>query len=146
MRALVQRVRRARVSVAGECVGEIGPGMLVFIAVTHSDGAKEAEYLAKKCVELRIFSDEQGKMNRSLAETGGEMLAVSQFTLYGDATQGRRPFFGAAAAPEPAKKWYEHFIAEVRAAGTHTECGIFGADMLVALENDGPVTILLESK
>ena len=145
MRALVQRVTRARVDVDGATAGQIGAGLVVLLAVAKADTEAQAAFLARKVVELRIFSDEQGKMNRSLLETGGAMLAVSQFTLYGDCRKGRRPSFDAAAPAEQARALYEHFVAEARGAGVHVETGVFQAHMTVALDNDGPVTLLVES-
>ena len=144
MRALIQRVRRAAVVIDGATAGEIGPGLLVFLGVAPGDDAEVAAYLADRCAGLRIFEDEAGRMNRSLADVGGGMLVVSQFTLFADATQGRRPYFGNAAPPELAEKLYEVFKAEV-AKLVPMQCGRFGADMQVTLCNDGPVTILLEA-
>ena len=147
MRALVQRVKSASVSVGGEVVGKIGAGVLIFLGVTHSDTAKDVQYVADKCVNLRIFDDEQGLMNRSLMDIQGEALIISQFTLYGDTSHGRRPSYSEAARPEPAKKLYEEFVAAVRAAGVaKVDTGIFAAEMLVDLCNDGPVTLMVESK
>jgi D-aminoacyl-tRNA deacylase len=145
MRAVVQRVTGARVEVDGKVVGEINAGLLVLIGVTRSDSEKDAHFLAEKIVNLRIFADENGKMNRSLLESGGALLAVSQFTLYGDCRKGRRPSFDAAAPPEQARALYERFIDAVRAEGVRVETGIFQAHMSVSLTNDGPVTLLLES-
>lgn len=145
MRVVVQRVTYARVEVEGVVVGEIGPGLLVLLGVAKGDTAADAEFLAAKVVGLRIFSDDEGKMNRSVMDTGGLVLAVSQFTLYGDCRKGRRPSFDAAAPPEEAKALYEHFVGAVRAAGVRTETGVFQADMKVSLLNDGPVTLLVES-
>lgn len=146
MRAVVQRVREARVTVAGETVGNIGQGLLVSVGVRVDDTPADAEYLADKIVHLRIFEDEAGKMNRSLLEVGGEALLVSQFTLYGDARKGRRPGFTEAARGEEANRLYEAVCAYVRQAGVSAAQGRFGADMQVALVNDGPVTILLDSR
>jgi len=145
MRAVVQRVTGARVEVDGKAVGEINAGLLALIGVTRSDSEKDAHFLAEKIVNLRIFADENGKMNRSLLESGGALLAVSQFTLYGDCRKGRRPSFDAAAPPEQARALYERFIDAVRAEGVRVETGIFQAHMSVSLTNDGPVTLLLES-
>lgn len=145
MRALVQRVSSATVKVNQAAIGAIGPGLLVFLGVTHNDTPEDAEFLAAKVTQLRIFSDAQGKMNLSLLDTGGALLAVSQFTLYGDCRKGRRPSFDAAAPPQQARALYEHFVAAVRAAGVHVETGEFQAHMAVALINDGPVTLLVES-
>lgn len=146
MRALVQRVTSGKVEVGGEVKGQVGRGMVVLLGVTHDDTAADAAYLAEKCVNLRIFDDEQGVMNRSLLETGGGILAVSQFTLYGDTVKGRRPFYGAAARPEVAEPLYEKFMACLREFGVHVESGVFGAEMALEIHNDGPVTLMLESK
>lgn len=145
MRAVVQRVSRAQVTANGEVIGKIGPGLLVLLGVSTSDAETDAEYLAEKIAGLRIFEDKDGKMNLSVAEAGGAVLAVSQFTLYGDTRGGRRPSFIAAARPEQARKLYEHFVARVRAAGLACETGRFQEMMQVELLNDGPVTILLDS-
>src|SRR5919108_2141166 len=145
MRAVVQRVSRAQVTVNGEITGRIGPGLLVLLGVSTSDAETDAEYLADKIAGLRIFEDKDGKMNLSVAEARGSVLAVSQFTLYGDTRGGRRPSFIAAARPEQARKLYEHFVARVRAAGLACETGRFQEMMQVELVNDGPVTILLDS-
>ena len=145
MRAVVQRVSRAQVTVNGEITGRIGRGMLVLLGVSTSDAETDAEYLAEKIAGLRIFEDKDGKMNLSVTEAGGAILAVSQFTLYGDTRGGRRPSFIAAARPEQARKLYEHFIARVRAVGLACETGRFQEMMQVELVNDGPVTILLDS-
>jgi len=145
MRAVVQRVIRARVSVGGEVVGKIGPGLLVLLGVAKTDTKADAEYLAAKTTGLRIFEDENGKMNLSLAETHGAALAVSQFTLYGDVRKGKRPSFDEAAPPELARELYEYFVAKIREMGITCETGRFQAMMQVELVNDGPVTILLDS-
>ncbi len=144
MRILLQRVRHAKVEIAGNTTGEIGPGLLALVGITHDDTAEKVRFLADKSVNLRIFEDDAGKMNRSLADIRGAMLIVSQFTLYGDAAHGRRPGFDAAARPELAIRLYEQFIAEVKARQIPVATGEFGADMLVSLANDGPVTLLLE--
>lgn len=145
MRAVVQRVSRARVTVESCSVGQIEQGLMVLLGVGIGDGEKDAEYLAEKIAALRIFEDADGKMNRNVSEAGGAVLAVSQFTLYGDARRGRRPSFDAAARPEQARGLYEHFVERVRALGLHCETGQFQAEMKVELVNDGPVTILLDS-
>jgi len=133
------------VSVSDEVVGKIGPGLLVLLGVAKSDTQNDAEYLAAKIVALRIFEDENGKMNLSLAETHGAVLAVSQFTLFGDVRKGKRPSFDEAAPPELARELYEYFVAKIREIGTSCETGRFQAMMQVELVNDGPVTILLDS-
>jgi D-aminoacyl-tRNA deacylase len=145
MRAVVQRVSRARVSVGEEVVGKIGPGLLVLLGVAKSDTVAQAEYLAAKITGLRLFNDENGKMNLSLAEAQGAVLAVSQFTLHGDARKGKRPSFDEAAPPELARELYEYFVAKIREVGIPCETGRFQALMQVELVNDGPVTILLDS-
>jgi D-tyrosyl-tRNA(Tyr) deacylase len=145
MRAVVQRVAGAKVEVDGAVVGEIGAGLLVLLGVGKPDTAADADYLAEKIIGLRIFSDSAGKMNLSLGEAGGAMLAVSQFTLYGDCRKGRRPSFDHAAPAEQARALYEHFVAAARALGVRVETGVFQAHMAVSLLNDGPVTLLVES-
>jgi D-tyrosyl-tRNA(Tyr) deacylase len=146
MRAVVQRVSRAVVSVNGNIAGEIGMGLLVLLGVGQADTEADAAYLAEKVSGLRIFEDEQGKMNRSVQEVGGSVLAVSQFTLYGDVRRGKRPSFDAAAAPEKARQLYECFVERIRAAGLRCETGRFQEMMKVELVNEGPVTILLDSE
>ena len=146
MRAVVQRVRRARVDVEGRAVGEVGPGLLVFLGVGHNDSEKDCDYLAGKIAHLRIFSDEQGLMNRSVLETGGEVLVVSQFTLWGDCVKGRRPSFTRAAPPEKARLLYEHVTRLLREKGLKVATGVFQEMMEVDLVNDGPVTILLDTE
>ena len=146
MRAVIQRVERASVSVEGEIRGQIGAGFLVLIGVEEGDGDADFKYIADKAPNLRVFEDEQGKMNRSLLDVGGELLAVSQFTLLGDARGGRRPSFITAARPETADPMYERLVADWRARGIRVETGVFGAHMKVSLVNDGPVTILLDSR
>ncbi len=146
MRAVIQRVERASVSVEGEIRGQIGAGFLVLIGVEEGDGDADFKYIAEKVPNLRVFEDEQGKMNRSLLDVGGELLAVSQFTLLGDARGGRRPSFITAARPETADPMYERLVADWRARGIRVETGVFGAHMKVSLVNDGPVTILLDSR
>jgi D-tyrosyl-tRNA(Tyr) deacylase len=146
MRAVVQRVSRARVVIDQETAGEIGPGLLVLLGVTTSDTPEQARWLADKIIGLRIFNDADGKMNRSLGDIGGGMLIVSQFTLYGDCRKGRRPSFIDAAGPEIAIPLYEEFITAVKAQGVPVATGRFGAMMQVELVNDGPVTLILDSK
>jgi len=145
MRAVVQRVSSAQVTVAAEIVGRIGRGFLVLLGVKEGDTSDDAIYLAKKIAGLRVFEDAAGKMNLALAETGGAVLVVSQFTLYGDCRQGRRPSFVEAARPEPADALYRIFVAELRGLGLPVETGRFQQHMDVALVNDGPVTLLLDS-
>lgn len=146
MRALVQRAAAGSVDVAGERIGEIGKGLVILLGVTHSDTEKDAAFLAEKCMNLRIFEDDAGKMNRSLLDVGGEALIISQFTLYGDALHGRRPSFTEAARPEVAIPLYEKFVELCRGYGVRVATGRFGAEMLVSIRNDGPVTILAESR
>lgn len=146
MRAVIQRVKSSSVTVGDEIVGKIDSGLLVLLGVAEPDQSADADFLAKKIVNLRIFEDEQGKMNRSLIDIGGEMLVVSQFTLLGDCRKGRRPSFIDAAGPDKANELYEYFVAQVRKTGVHVATGRFGAMMEVALINDGPVTLILESK
>jgi D-tyrosyl-tRNA(Tyr) deacylase len=146
MRAVVQRVTSSSVEVENNIVGEIGPGLLVLLGVARDDDVGDADYLAEKIINLRIFTDDEGKMNRSLLETGGAMLAVSQFTLYGDTRKGRRPSYIEAAEPQKANSLYLRFIERVRTHGVNVETGVFQATMKVSLVNDGPVTILLDSK
>ncbi|MXV83259.1 D-tyrosyl-tRNA(Tyr) deacylase [Candidatus Poribacteria bacterium] len=145
MRAVVQRVKSASVTVDGERVSEIGAGVLIFLGVAHEDTTKELEYIANKVANLRIFEDAEGKMNCSLLETGGAALVVSQFTLYGDCRKGRRPSFINAARPEVANALYEEFITALEKRNVPTQGGTFQAMMDVQLINDGPVTILLDS-
>lgn len=145
MKAVIQRVSEARVVVDAVTVGEIGAGTLVLLAVEKGDFESDAKWLAKKIVELRMFGDSDGKMNLSLQDTGGSILAISQFTLAGSCEKGRRPSFTSAAPPEEGKRLYEEFIAQVKALGVAVASGIFQADMKVSLVNDGPVTFILES-
>ena len=145
MRAVIQRVSRAQVAVAGEIVGKIGRGLLVLLGVAQADSEADADYLADKIVGLRIFEDESGKMNVDLASIGGQILVVSQFTLYGDVRRGKRPSFDAAASPDRARQLYEYFVERIRAAGIQCETGRFQEMMQVELVNEGPVTILLDS-
>ena len=146
MRAVVQRVSRAKVTVNTKLVGEIGPGLLVLLGVGQNDAEADADYLAEKLAGLRIFEDAEGKMNRAVGESGGAVLAVSQFTLYGDVRRGKRPSFDAAARSEQARRLYDHFVEKIRAAGLRCETGQFQEMMQVELVNDGPVTILLDSQ
>jgi D-aminoacyl-tRNA deacylase len=145
MRIVVQRVKQARVEVDGAITGEIGPGLLLLIGVAKPDTEADAERLVDKVTNLRIFADDAGKMNRSVRDTEGGLLLVSQFTLYGDCRKGRRPNFDAAAPPEQARRLYEYFVARCRLTGLQVETGIFQAMMSVFLENDGPVTLICES-
>jgi len=145
MRAVIQRVSRAQVSVGEEMVGKIGPGLLVLLGIAKTDTQNDADYLANKILGLRIFEDQDGKMNLSLAETHGAVLAVSQFTLYGDVRKGKRPSFDQAAPPQLANELYEYFVGKIRESGATCETGRFQAMMQVEFVNDGPVTILLDS-
>ena len=146
MKAVVQRVTACEVRVCDQTVGQIGPGLLVLLGVSTSDKETDADYLADKITHLRIFQDDAGKMNRSLVDTGGEMLVVSQFTLLGDCRKGRRPSFVGAAAPEKAERLYEYFVNRVRLNGISVATGQFQAMMAVSLVNDGPVTLIVESQ
>ena len=147
MRSVVQRVRRAEVTVEGAVVGAIGPGLCVLVGAGAGDGEPDLAYTVDKLVNLRIFADDAGKMNRSVLDTGGGVLLVSQFTLYGDARKGRRPAFVDALEPVAAERLYDQLVARVRAAGVaDVATGVFRADMQVELVNDGPVTILLDSR
>jgi D-aminoacyl-tRNA deacylase len=145
MRAVVQRVKKARVDIAGDTVGEIQQGLLIFLGVGEEDSEKDAEYMADKIANLRIFSDKNDLMNLSLLDTGGSALIVSQFTLWGDCRKGRRPSFAGAARPETAKKLYEHFVKLLQGKGLKVATGRFQEMMDVHLQNDGPVTLLLDS-
>jgi len=146
MRAVIQRVNRASVSVDGKIVGQIGPGLLVLLGVSRTDSEAAADYLAEKITGLRVFEDAAGKMNLSVAEVKGAVLLVSQFTLYGDVRRGKRPSFDAAAPPEQARKLYEYLVERLRGLGIPCQTGVFQAMMQVELVNDGPVTILLDSE
>jgi D-aminoacyl-tRNA deacylase len=146
MRAVVQRVSRAQVTVNGETTGQIGLGLLVLLGVGRDDVEADATYLSEKVCGLRVFEDDQGKMNRSVQEVDGSVLAVSQFTLYGDVRRGKRPSFDAAASPEKARQLYEFFVEQIRAAGLRCETGRFQEMMQVELVNEGPVTVLLDSR
>ena len=144
MRAVVQRVSKASVSVEGRTVGSIGRGLVVLLGIAHDDGEEEARFLADKTANLRIFTDDEGKFNISALEVGAEALVVSQFTLYGDARKGRRPSFTKAAPPDVAAPLVDKFVKFLEQEGLHVETGIFGAMMVVEIHNDGPVTIILE--
>ena len=147
MKIVVQRCSRAEVRIGGETVGKIGKGFVLLVGITHEDTEKEVAWMAKKVAALRVFGDEEGKMNRAITEVGGSVLSISQFTLYGDARKGNRPSFVQAARPEVAEQLYERFNALLREQyGLTVETGQFGADMQVDFINDGPVTILLETE
>jgi D-aminoacyl-tRNA deacylase len=146
MRSIVQRVSRAKVTVDGRITGEIGHGVLVLLGVSDNDTTASADYMVSKILGLRIFEDDAGKMNRSVVEVGGAMLAVSQFTLFGDVRRGKRPSFDDAARPDKAKQLYDYFVERIRASGTRCETGVFQAMMDVELVNSGPVTIMLDSE
>ena len=145
MRAVVIRVSRASITINGADGGSMGKGFLVLVGVKPEDTEKEAAYLAKKCAELRVFEDENGKMNKALADVGGSMMVVSNFTLYADCSHGRRPDFFGAAKPDIAIPVYEHFLSEVKSRGIPMICGKFGADMAIDHVNDGPVTIIMDT-
>ena len=145
MRAVIQRVSRSQVKVDGAITGEIKRGLLVLLGITHDDTKEKAIWLADKCANLRIFPDEEGKMNLNVVEVGGGILVVSQFTLYGDCSKGKRPGFSAAARPEIAEPLYQEFSKRLRLLGINTQNGIFGANMEVKLLNDGPVTLIAEA-
>ena len=146
MRAVVQRVDFASVTVAGETVGRIGRGLLVLLAVQQDDGLSDLEFMTRKLLNLRVFNDEEGKMNLSIRDVGGAFLIVSQFTLYGDCRKGNRPSFSRSAPPERAQAWYEKLVDEIRAAGCPVETGSFQEMMKVQLVNDGPVTLIVDSR
>ncbi|MDZ7263763.1 MAG: D-aminoacyl-tRNA deacylase [candidate division KSB1 bacterium] len=146
MRAVVQRVKKAAVTIDGQLVGAIGPGLVILLGVKNGDTETDARFLAEKCLNLRIFADDAGKFNRSVLEVQGEILAVSQFTLYGDARKGRRPSFTDAAPPPISEPLYEKFVDYLKQGGLPVASGVFGAMMVVEIHNDGPVTIILESK
>ena len=146
MRAVVQRVTNADVKIDGRVNGKIDDGLLVLLGVGNGDTEEDMKYIADKIIKLRIFSDENDKMNLSLEDVGGSMLVIWLFTLYGDCSHGRRPYFGNAMEPVSANEMYEKFVAYIREQGIHTETGEFGADMKVSLENDGPFTIVLDSR
>lgn len=145
MRVVVQRVRSARVTVAGAMVGEIGPGLLAYVGITHDDGDVDVAYVTAKLTGLRVFDDDAGKLNRTLADVGGHLLVVSQFTLYGDCRRGRRPSFDAAAPAERGRQVFDDLVTALRTKGVRVETGQFQAHMIVASENDGPVTLLIDS-
>jgi D-tyrosyl-tRNA(Tyr) deacylase len=146
MRIVLQRVTRAHVEVGGDTVGSIADGLVILLGVTHLDTQEDADYLASKVIHLRIFADDEGKMNRSLIDAGGALLVISQFTLYGDCRKGRRPGFDGAAPPGQARALYEYFVQQLKASSVKVETGVFQAEMKVALVNDGPVTFVLDSK
>lgn len=146
MRLLVQRVKAAKVDVAGAEIGKIGMGLCLLLGVAKSDTEESADTLAAKIADLRIFEDESGKLNRSIAETGGEVLVVSEFTLYGDCSKGRRPSFSQAAPPEEARRLYEHFVAKLKERGLRVATGKFQTKMEVTIVNDGPVTFILDNQ
>ncbi len=145
MRIVLQRVTEAEVQVSGETVGKIGPGLLILLGVTHSDSRADADYLADRVLHLRIFPDAERRMNRSVLDTAGALLVVSQFTLYGNCKKGRRPSFDQAAPPEHARPLYEYFVDRLRMSNSIVESGVFQAEMQVHLVNDGPVTFVLDS-
>lgn len=146
MRVILQRSKQASVTVDGQVTGAIQKGYVLLVGITHSDTEEDIKYVAKKITDLRIWEDEDGKMNRSIAEAGGDILSISQFTLYADTRKGKRPSFVEAARPEQAKPLWEAFNEQLKSNGLHVETGVFGAMMDVALINDGPVTITIESK
>lgn len=146
MRALIQRVSSASVDIAGETVGQIGHGMVILLGITHGDNLDDVDFVAEKCVNLRIYKDSEDKMNLSLLDVGGSALIISQFTLYGDTRKGRRPSFGEAAVPEEAIPLYEAFIERIKGFGVEVATGQFGAVMDVNIQNHGPVTMMVESK
>lgn len=146
MRAVIQRISKASVEISGEVVGEVATGLLVLLAVARDDERSDADYAVDKIINLRIFPDDEGKMNRSLLDIGGAVLVVSQFTLYGDVRRGRRPSYSDAAEPKKANELYDYFVERVRSFGVKTETGVFQAMMKVSLVNEGPVTILVDSQ
>lgn len=146
MKVVVQRCKEASVTVEGQVTGAVGPGLMLLVGITHEDTEEDARFAAEKIANLRIFEDDGGKMNLSVVETGGAVLSVSQFTLYGDCRKGRRPNFMAAARPEQAEPLYERFNALLREQGLRVETGVFGAMMEVSLVNDGPVTLIVETR
>jgi len=146
VRAVLQRVKKAKVTVGEEVVGSIGPGLVVLLGVAAGDSVEDAVYLAQKTVNLRVFEDEEGKLNRSLLDVGGEVLAVSQFTLLGDCRKGRRPSFVEAAPPEVAEPLYQSYVEAVKKTGVKVATGVFRTEMLVEIHNHGPVTLILDSR
>lgn len=146
MRGVIQRVKSSSVKVDDKVIGEIKEGLLILLGVGEGDQDQDLDYIFEKTINLRIFEDEEGKMNKSLLDIGGELLVVSQFTLYGDVRKGRRPSFSSSAKPDMAEVYYEKFLEKSRSEGIKTQSGEFGADMEVSIVNDGPVTILLDSK
>ncbi len=147
MRVIIQRVKCSQVTVNGQIVGKIGRGLSLLVGIASTDTEAELDWMARKCLELRLFSDQEDggdRWQKSIQEIGGELLVVSQFTLYGDCRKGRRPSFDRSAAPERAKDLYDHFVTKLRQSGLRVETGVFGAMMQVTIENDGPVTLLLE--
>jgi D-aminoacyl-tRNA deacylase len=145
MRVVLQRVKKARVDIAGATVGSISTGLLILIGITSTDTRQDADYLADKIIYLRIFADDEGRMNRSILEVGGGLLVVSQFTLYGDCRKGRRPSFDRAAPPEQARELYEYFLERLSSRNITVQTGVFQAEMQIHLVNDGPVTFVLDS-
>ena len=145
MRVVIQRVKQASVEVDGQLTGAIGPGLLVLLGIAKTDSVRDADYLVEKTLALRIFPDSEGKMNRNVAEAGGSLLIVSQFTLYGDCRKGRRPSYDLAASPEQAAGLYEYFVNNARKSSVPVETGVFQASMQVCLVNDGPVTLICDS-
>ncbi|MCA9733017.1 MAG: D-tyrosyl-tRNA(Tyr) deacylase [Deferribacteres bacterium] len=146
MRALIQRVSQGSVTIEGKVVGKIGTGIVLLLGIKNGDNLEDIKYIANKCVNLRIFNDESGNLNKSLLEIGGEMLIISQFTLYGDARKGRRPGFSDAAPPEIAEPLYNDFVSEVRRSNVRVATGEFGAMMQILIKNEGPVTLMIESR
>jgi len=146
LRAVIQRVKKAQVTVNGEVTGTIGEGLVVLLGVAKGDTEKDATYLADKIINLRVFEDEEGKLNRSLLDVGGQILAVSQFTLLGDCRKGRRPSFGNAAVPEEAEPLYNVFVNAIKDADINVATGVFRTEMVVEIHNDGPVTLIIESR